>query len=91
MTGCEIFLIVLSSGGFFQYNFFNNETLKYYFNMLVTGTESFPAMHNTNGPKYKSFEKHKEILEIITDFGPNLVRRIKKALLPISNTRLLQP
>ena len=58
--------------------------------MLGTETESFPTMHNTYGPEYKSFKKHKEISEKITDIGPNLVQRIKYALLLlISNARLL--
>ena len=44
---------------------------------MGTETESFPTMHNTYGRGYKSFEKHKEISEKITDFGQNLVKRIK--------------
>ena len=31
------------------------------YNVLGTKTESFPTMHNTYGPEYKSFEKHKQI------------------------------
>ena len=45
--------------------------------MLGTETESFPTMHDTNGPEYKSFEKHKEIPGRITDFGHKWVQRIK--------------
>ena len=45
--------------------------------MLGTETESIPTMQNTYGPEYNSFEKYKELLEKITDFGQKLVQRIK--------------
>ena len=57
-------------------------------NVLETENESFPTMHNIYGLEYKSFVKHKEISEKITNFGQNLVQKKSK---PCSNTRLLEP
>ena len=39
------------------------------YNVMGTEIESFPTMHHNYGPEYKSFKKHREISETITDFG----------------------